>query len=391
MWAGTTVGQVGQQMSTVAIGIQVYALTGSSFAVGMVGLVAFVPLVAFGLYGGSIADTHDRRLVALSASCGLWICSLILALQAALSFDQVWLLYAVVAVQSAFFAVNNPARSAIVPRLIDPPLLPAANALNTLTFSAGFTIGPLLGGLLIDASGLTAAYLVDALLFTAALYGLARLPSIAPEAEPHKTGWAAVLDGLRFLASKQNLLMTFIVDLCAMVLAQPRALFPALAATTFGGGARTVGFLAAAPAAGSLVAGLFSGWLGRIRRQGFVVVLMVCGYGASVAMFGVSSVLSIALLFLALTGAFDMVSAVFRSTILQVATPDELRGRLQGVFIVVVAGGPRLGDAVMGTTASLVGEQVAIIAGGLACITATIAFAVRFRGFVHYDALHPVA
>src|SRR4051812_3686648 len=391
MWAGTTVGQGGQQMSTVAIGIQVYALTGSSFAVGMVGLVAFVPLVAFGLYGGSIADTHDRRLVALSASCGLWICSLILALQAALSFDQVWLLYAVVAVQSAFFAVNNPARSAIVPRLIDPPLLPAANALNTLTFSAGFTIGPLLGGLLIDASGLTAAYLIDALLFTAALYGLARLPSIAPEAEPHKTGWAAVLDGLRFLASKQNLLMTFIVDLCAMVLAQPRALFPALAATTFGGGARTVGFLAAAPAAGSLVAGLFSGWLGRIRRQGFVVVLMVCGYGASVAMFGVSSVLSIALLFLALTGAFDMVSAVFRSTILQVATPDELRGRLQGVFIVVVAGGPRLGDAVMGTTAGLVGEQVAIIAGGLACITATIAFAVRFRGFVHYDALHPVA
>jgi MFS family permease len=301
------------------------------------------------------------------------------------------LLYAVVAVQSAFFAVNNPARSAIVPRLIEPPLLPAANALNTLTFSAGFTIGPLLGGLLIDASGLTAAYLVDALLFTAALYGLARLPSIAPEAEPHKTGWAAVLDGLRFLASKQNLLMTFIVDLCAMVLAQPRALFPALAATTFGGGARTVGFLAAAPAAGSLVAGLFSGWLGRIRRQGFVVVLMVCGYGASVAMFGVSSVLSIALLFLALTGAFDMVSAVFRSTILQVATPDELRGRLQGVFIVVVAGGPRLGDAVMGTTASLVGEQVAIIAGGLACISATIAFAVRFRGFVHYDATHPVA
>jgi MFS family permease len=391
MWAGTTVGQVGQQMSTVAIGIQVYALTGSSFAVGMVGLVAFVPLVAFGLYGGSIADTHDRRLVALSASCGLWICSLILALQAALSFDQVWLLYAVVAVQSAFFAVNNPARSAIVPRLIEPPLLPAANALNTLTFSAGFTIGPLLGGLLIDASGLTAAYLVDALLFTAALYGLARLPSIAPEAEPHKTGWAAVLDGLRFLASKQNLLMTFIVDMCAMVLAQPRALFPALAATTFGGGARTVGLLAAAPAVGSLVAGLFSGWLGRVRRQGFVVVLMVCGYGASVALFGVSSVLSIALLFLALTGAFDMVSAVFRSTILQVATPDELRGRLQGVFIVVVAGGPRLGDAVMGTTASLVGEQVAIIAGGLACITATIAFAVRFRGFVHYDATHPVA
>jgi MFS family permease len=391
MWGGWTVAQIGQQMATVAIGIQVYALTGSSFAVGMVGAASFLPLVLFGLYGGSIADTHDRRLVALGASAGLWFCSLVLVLQAWLALEQVWLLYVVVAAQSGFFAVNNPARSAIVPRLIEPPLLPAANALNTLTFSAGFTVGPLLGGLLIDAHGLTTAYLVDALLFTAALYGLFRLPSIAPEAEPHRTGWAAVWDGLRFLSSRRNLLMTFIVDLCAMVLAQPRALFPALAATSFGGGARTVGLLAAAPAVGSLVAGLLSGWLGRVRRQGFVVVLMVCGYGASVALFGLSSLLSWALLFLALSGAFDMVSAVFRSTILQVATPDELRGRLQGVFIVVVAGGPRLGDAVVGTTASVMGERVAIVAGGVACITATLAFVLRNRGFLAYDARHPVA
>lgn len=391
MWGGWTVAQIGQQMATVAIGIQVYALTGSSFAVGMVGAASFLPLVLFGLYGGSIADTHDRRLVALGASAGLWACSLVLVLQAWFALEQVWLLYVVVAAQSAFFAVNNPARSAIVPRLIEPPLLPAANALNTLTFSAGFTVGPLLGGLLIDSHGLTTAYVVDALLFTAALYGLFRLPSIAPEAEPHRTGWAAVWDGLRFLSTRRNLLMTFIVDLCAMVLAQPRALFPALAATTFGGGARTVGLLAAAPAIGSLVAGLFSGWLGRVRRQGFVVVLMVCGYGASVALFGASSLLSWALLFLAFSGAFDMVSAVFRSTILQVATPDELRGRLQGVFIVVVAGGPRLGDAVVGSTASVLGEQVAIVAGGVACITATLAFVLRNRGFLAYDARHPVA
>lgn len=391
MWGGWTVAQIGQQMATVAIGIQVYALTGSSFAVGMVGAASFLPLVLFGLYGGSIADTHDRRLVALVASAGLWVCSLVLVLQAWLAIEQVWLLYVVVAAQSAFFAVNNPARSAIVPRLIEPALLPAANALNTLTFSAGFTVGPLLGGLLIDMYGLTTAYVVDALLFTAAIYGLLRLPSIAPEAEPHRTGWAAVWDGLRFLSKRRNLLMTFVVDLCAMVLAQPRALFPALAATTFGGGARTVGLLAAAPAIGSLVAGLVSGWLGRVRRQGFVVVLMVCGYGASVALFGMSSLLSWALLFLALSGAFDMVSAVFRSTILQVATPDELRGRLQGVFIVVVAGGPRLGDAVVGTTASVMGEQVAIVAGGVACITATLAFVLRNRSFLAYDARHPVA
>ncbi|MFL6069845.1 MAG: MFS transporter [Actinomycetes bacterium] len=391
MWSGWTVAQVGQSMATVAVGIQVYALTGSSFAVGMLGAAAFLPLVVFGLYGGSISDTHDRRLVALAASSGLWLCSLVLLLQSLLSFDQVWLLYVVVAAQSASFAVNNPARSAIVPRLIQPELLPAANALANLTFSAGFTLGPLLGGLVIAGAGLSAAYAIDAVLFGAAIYGLFRLPSIPPEAEPHRTGWAAVWDGLRFLSKRRNLLMTFIVDLCAMVLAQPRALFPALAVTTFGGGARTVGLLAAAPAIGSVLAGVFSGWLGSVRRQGLMVVVMVCGYGTAVACFGVTSILACALLFLALTGAFDMVSAVFRSTILQVATPDELRGRLQGVFVVVVAGGPRLGDALVGTTASLWGEHTAIVVGGLACVSATLFFALRNRGFIRYDARHPVA
>jgi MFS family permease len=391
MWAGWTVAQVGQSMAAVAVGIQVYAMTGSSFAVGMIGLAAFVPLVLFGLYGGSISDTHDRRKVALWSSTGLWVCALVLVVQSWRSLDQLWLLYLVVAAQSAFFAVNNPARSAIVPRLIEPHLLPAANALSTLTFSAGFMLGPLLGGVVIDVSGLTAAYAIDALLFGAAMYGLVRLPSIAPETEPQRTGWAAVWEGLRFLSTRRNLLMTFVIDLCAMVLAQPRALFPALAATTFGGGARTVGLLAAAPAVGSVLAGLLSGWLGTVRRQGFMVVLMVCGYGASVALFGLTDILTWAVLFLALTGAFDMVSAVFRSTILQVATPDELRGRLQGVFVVVVAGGPRLGDAVIGSTAGLWGEQAAIVVGGVACVAATLAFTARNLGFVRYDARRPVA
>ncbi len=391
MWGGWTVAQVGQSMAAVAVGIQVYAITGSSFAVGMIGLAAFFPLVFFGLYGGSISDTHDRRQVALWSSAGLWFCAVVLVIQAWLALDQVWLLYVVIAAQSGFFAVNNPARSAIVPRLIEPSLLPAANALTTLTFSAGFMLGPLLGGLVIDAYSLTAAYAIDALLFAAAMYGLFRLPAIAPEAEAHRTGWAAVWEGLRFLSTRRNLLMTFIVDLCAMVLAQPRALFPALAATTFGGGARTVGLLAAAPAVGSLLAGLLSGWLGTVRRQGLMVVVMVCGYGASVAFFGLTDILTWALFFLALTGAADMVSAVFRSTILQVATPDELRGRLQGVFVVVVAGGPRLGDAVIGTTAGVLGEQAAIVIGGVACIVATLFFTLRNRGFVRYDARHPVA
>ncbi|MCZ3385626.1 MAG: MFS transporter [Actinomycetia bacterium] len=391
MWAGWMVAQVGQSMAAVAVGIQVYAITGSSFAVGMIGLAAFFPLVLFGLYGGSISDTHDRRQVALWSAVGLWVCALVLAAQAWLALDQVWLLYVVIAGQSACFAVNIPARSSIVPRLIEPSLFPAANALSTLTFSAGFMLGPLLGGFVIDASGLTAAYALDALLFMAAIYGLFRLPPIAPEAEAHRTGWAAVWEGLRFLSTRRNLLMTFVVDLCAMVLAQPRALFPALAATSFGGGARTVGLLAAAPAVGSVVAGLLSGWLGNVRRQGLMVVVMVCAYGAAVALFGLTDILTWAVFFLALTGAADMVSAVFRSTILQVATPDELRGRLQGVFVVVVAGGPRLGDAAVGTTAGLFGEQAAIVIGGVACIVTTLFFTLRNRAFVRYDSSHPVA
>jgi MFS family permease len=175
-----------------------------------------------------------------------------------------------------------------------------------------------------------------------------------------------------------------------MVLAQPRALFPALAVTTYGGGARTVGFLSAAPAIGALVAATFSGWLGRVRLQGLVVVLMVCAWGASIALFGLTSGLTIALLFLALSGAAGRVSAVFRATSLQVATPDELRGRLQGVFIVVVAGGPRIGDVVAGSAATILGERVAIVGGGLACIGVTWALVAWHRGFIQYDARHPV-
>jgi len=390
LWFGLSVAQIGQQMTTLAVGIQVYDLTGSSFSVGLVGAAAFVPLLLFGLYGGSISDRHDRRKVALAASTGLWVCSLALVLQSALDVGQTSVLYAIVAAQSACFAVNNPARSAILPRILRPELLPAANTLTTVTWNVGFTFGPLLGGFIIFAFGLTAAYAIDALTFTAALYALFRLPPIPPEAVVRKAGWAAVWEGLAYLRTRRNLLMTFLVDLAAMVLAQPLALFPALAATTYGGSARTNGFLSAAPAIGALLAAAFSGWLGRVRLQGLLVVLMVCAWGASISLFGLSSILTIALLFLALSGAADMVSAVFRSTILQVATPDELRGRLQGVFIVVVAGGPRIGDVVAGSAATVLGERVAIVGGGLACIAVTLALVGWHRGFIQYDARHPV-
>jgi len=378
-------------MATFTVAWQVYVLTGSYFAVGLLGGFALVPLVLGGLYGGSIVDAHDRRTVALVASLGLWVCSLILVVQAWLDLEFLPLLYVVVAAQSAFFAVNNPARAAILPRLLPMHLLPAANTLTTVSFNLGFTMGPLLGGIAVAVFGVKGSYTIDALTFTAALYGISRLPHIPPVGEVRRAGLRSVLEGLHFLRTRINLLMTFLVDLCAMVFAQPRALFPGLASDVFGGGARTAGYLAAAAGIGALAAAAFSGWLGRVRWQGRMVVAMVVAYGLAIVGFGVASLLPLALVFLALSGAFDMVSAVFRSTILQVATPDDLRGRLQGVFVVVVAGGPRLGDVLMGTTSQALGPRTAIVVGGLLCVGATVLLALRYRSCVHYDAEHPHA
>ena len=391
LWAGLTVSQLGQQMTAVAVAVQVFAITGSSFAVGLVGLAALGPLVAFGLYGGAIADAMDRRLLGLITSTGLWLLSVVLAVQAVLGLRSTALLYAVVAAQAGFFAVNNPTRSAMIPRLIPAELLPAANALSQLSWNLGFTAGPLLAGVLIGQAGLAAAYLVDCLTFTAALYAIWRLPPVPPQGAVRRAGLRSVLEGLAFLRTRSNVLMTFLVDLCAMVLAQPRALFPAMATTVYGGGSRTVGLLAAAPAAGAVLGAVFSGWLGRVRRQGLAVLLAVAGYGAAVAAFGLSGSLALGVLFLALSGLADMVSAVFRTTILQAATPDELRGRLQGVFVVVVAGGPRLGDFTAGTVASLRTETFAAFAGGCACIAGVGLLAARHRRFAGYDAASPSA
>jgi MFS family permease len=389
LWFGTAVSQLGQQMTAVAVAIQVYALTRSSFAVGMVGLAALVPLVAFGLYGGSLVDAHDRRRVALVTSTGLWVLSLALLAQAVLDVRSVGLLYALVAAQSAFFAVNNPARSAIVPRLLPMYLMPAANALSQVSFSAAFTLGPLLGGLAVGASGVGAAYLVDSVTFMAALWAIWNLPPLPPEGDVRRAGLTSVLEGLAFLRTRPNLLMTFLVDICAMVFGMPRALFPAVAGGFFGGGAGTVGILQAAPALGALVGALFSGWLGRVRRQGAAVLLSIVAWGLAITAFGFTTSLVLGVLFLALAGAADMVSAVFRGTILQVATPDALRGRLQGVFIVVVAGGPRLGDVEAGSVAALTSERVSVISGGLLCVLGVGLLAARWPRFARYDAHHP--
>ncbi len=389
LFLGNAVAQLGQQMTNVAVAIQVYALTGSSFYVGLVGVFALGPLVVLGLYGGAFADAFDRRSLALVASAGLWAVSGLFAVQALLGNESVGLLYALIAVQSGFYAVNNPARGAIVPRLLAKQLLPAASALNTAAFNLGFTVGPVLGAVLIHRLGFAAAYLVDVATFAAAYYSLLRLPRLPPDGHAPRAGFRSVLDGLGFLKRARNLRMTFVLDLCAMVLAQPRAMFPALAYKVYGGGAATVGLLQAAPAVGALVAVVFSGWISRVRLHGVAIAVSVVLYGAAVGAVGVTDVLWLGLLFLALSGAADMVSSAYRNTVLQVAAPDHLRGRLQGVFIVVVAGGPRAGDFMAGSVAAAVGERVALLLGGAACLLGVVTAVAVQRDFLRYDGRHP--
>jgi Transmembrane secretion effector len=393
LWLGSTVSQLGQQMTAVTIAIQVWALTHSTFAVGLVGLFSLAPLIAFGLYGGAVADAVDRRKLALVASLGLWLLSLALVLQAALTLRSVTVLYVVVAAQSGFYAVNNPTRSAIIPRLIESDLLPAANALNMASFNLGFTLGPLLGAFAIGAGGYAFAYGIDAVTFTAALYALYRLPAVPPLAadggSTGRPGLRSVLEGFRFLRQAPNLRMTFILDLFAMVLAQPRALFPAVAGSFFSGGVRTIGLLQAAPAIGSLLAFTFSGWVSKIRRQGAAIAVAVAAYGAAVLGFGFARAIWVGVGLLAMSGAADMISSAYRSTILQVAAPDNLRGRMQGVFTVVVAGGPRMGDFVAGSTAALTTPTLALAAGGAACMLGVGLACSAQRRFLAYDARHP--
>ncbi|MFE6662593.1 MFS transporter [Streptomyces sp. NPDC057697] len=390
LWFGNTVSWIGQGMTSLAVSLQVYDITGSALSVGLIGFCSFLPMVVFGLFGGAVADTIDRRKLGLASSAGSFTLSVALVAVTVAGVQWVGLLYAIVALQAACFAVNAPARSSMIARLLPPEQLPAANALNSMTSTTGTLVGPMLGGLVVGWWGYRAAYTVDALTFTAALYAMWRLPSMLPQREEGAGDKrASVADGLRFLGTRPNLRMTFFTDLCAMLLAHPRALFPVVAVLWYGGDAKTTGLLVAAPAFGALLGGVFSGWLGRVRRHGLAVLLAVACWGTAIALFGLTRQLWPGLLFLALAGCADTTSMVFRNTMLQAAVPDEMRGRLQGVFIVVVAGGPRLGDFVAGSVADLTSPGLAVTGGGIACVVAVGLLALRWPGFARYDARDP--
>jgi len=389
-WGGYVVSNIGSQVTIVSAQLQIFRLTHSSLYVGLTGLVTVVPLIICGLVGGSIADAMDRRKLALRTSSLLTILSGLMLSQAALHLGRLSVIYVLVGAQAGVASIDSSARGAMLPRLVRRELIPAANALGQISQNTALTTGPLLAGLIVGTLGFPYAYGFDTISYATILYAMYRMPPLLPEGGAARPGLRSVGEGLRFLGPRKNLLMTFLVDINAMVFGMPRALFPALAANTFGGGAGTAGLLYAAPSIGALVGAGTSGWAGRIRRQGRAVLVAVGFWGASIAVFGLVHVLWIGLILLAIAGAADMVSAIFRNTILQVATPDSLRGRLQGVFFVVVAGGPRFGDIEAGTVASLAGTEFAVVSGGIACLVGLAALTARFRSFAAYDARDPV-
>ncbi|RSN01831.1 MFS transporter [Nonomuraea sp. WAC 01424] len=388
IWSGQAVSNVGVAVTVVAVGQQVYDLTHSSLWVGLLGMANLIPLLVFGLWGGAVADAVDRRRLLVAGSLVAWAATLFILAQALLGLDNVYLIFVATAVNATGFAITGPTRGAIIPRLLDPELVPAANALNSLVYSLGAVAGPMIGGVLLasggDAPNYAAAYAVDALLFTGGLYAALRLPALPPLGEVARPGARMVWEGLSFIARSPVLLMSFVVDIIAMVFAMPRALFPELAADRFGGSMTALGWATSAMAIGSVAGALFSGWVGRISRQGVALVLAIAGWGLAVAAAGLVHELWLVVVFMAVGGVADVISSVWRQSILQLYAPDEMRGRMQGVFMVVVAGGPRLGDLRAGATATAFGLTGAWVGGGLACAVTVLIVGLSVAGFRNY-------
>jgi MFS family permease len=397
LWRANIVTVVGAQLTVVAVPAQIYADTGSSAYVGLTGLFGLVPLVVFGLWGGALADVFDRRTILVVTTVGLIGTSGLFWLQAMLDNHNVWLLLGLFSVQQAFFAVNQPTRSAVLPKLLEPGLLPAANSLNMTVMQAGAIAGPLVAGALIPVLGFEWLYLIDTFTLLATLSAVVRLPALPIEGAMRGTpGLRSVIEGLTYLRGHPVLMMSFVVDIIAMVFGMPRALFPEIAHESFLGpeeGGLVFAALFAAIPLGAVLGGIFSGWVSRVSRQGLAVIVCILVWGAAMAGFGVAvaladqwrtTMLALAVAMLVVGGAADMASAAFRMSMLQASASDEVRGRLQGIFIVVVAGGPRIADVAHGASAVMVGTAAAAAGGGVLVVVLTVAAAIAVPSFVRY-------
>ncbi len=415
LWIGTTIAGVGAQLTIVAVGLQIYDITRSTFAVSLVGGFALVPMIVAGLWGGMIADAFDRKIVLIVSSAVGW--SSIFGLIAIAVYDaafegrpDVWPLYVLTTVNAVATTISIATRSAITPRLLSAEHIPAASALAGISFGLQATIGPALAGVLVATVGFSWTYALDAALFVAGFIGVLLLPRLPPLQETQRPGLRSLAEGLAFLRRAPNIRASFLLDLFAMGLGRPHVLFPAVGAIVIGGGPITVGILVAATAVGTFLTSLLSGPVGQVRYQGRAMAYAVMVYGGFIAVFGLTvaamqtgwfgrvgenitqvnlAALSIATLAMIGVGASDNVSMIFRTTMILVATPDHMRGRLQGIFTVVVTGGPRIGDLYMGVMATLVALWFPPVLGGLVILAAAATILRVQRSLRSYDGLAP--
>ncbi len=389
LWTGQAVSDVGSRITLVAIPFQVYEITGSTLAVGLISLFELVPLLAFALVGGAIADATDRRRLILLTEIGLMAVTGGLVVNALLSEPRVWILYVLAALGIACSSLGRPAMNSLVPLIVAKEQIPAAMALEGIYGSFGAVAGPALGGVLIATIGLPLTYGLDILTFAASLATVWALPSFPPVPDADRAGIRSMLEGLRFVRNRKILLGIFLVDTNAMIFGMPSALFPAVADRQFHAGAEVVGLLYAAPYAGALVASLLSGWMGQIHRQGIAVAIAAACWGLALVGFGLASALWLALFMLALAGAADMVSAIFRSTIVFAATPEGMRGRILGIELAQVVSAPTLGNVEAGVVAALTNIRTSIVSGGILCVAGTAVACLAIPQLLRYDSREP--
>ena len=386
IWWTELISQIGTQITVVAVFYQVFKLTDSAAMVGLVGLVQFVPLTLATVFFGPMIDRLDRRWILLTTQLGFVGTSSLLLAGAAMGRPPLVLVYTAAGLAAGLSGIASPTRSSIVPNLIDVELLSSAVALNQLMWNAAMVAGPALGGVIIARFGLTWAYAVDVASFAGPLYATWRLSPQRPKAgdAASRSGIAAIREAFAFVKGRRVLQSTFVVDLVAMIFGLPRALFPILAVTQFHSGAEIVGAMFSAIAVGAVVGAGTAGWVRRVRRHGLAVLIAVGAWGTAIALFGFSGNLPLAFLLLAIAGASDVISAVFRGTILQATVTDAVRGRLSAIHILVVTGGPRLGDVEAGLIAAAFSPTISVVSGGLACVAGVFFVALRYPELAAY-------
>jgi MFS family permease len=375
LYVGQLLNVLGREFTVVAVPYQVYLITESTLLVGALGLAQFLPLLASSVIGGAIVDAIDRRKLLIISQVILAATAVGLAVNAAMESPALWLLFVLSGLNAALFAIDSPARKAAIPAVLPRHLLPSGFALIQTMTELGHAIGPAVAGLLIARTGLPLTYGLEAATFGLAALAMAGVGPLVPEGGGRKLGAASIKEGLRYLRGHRLIQSLFLIDFNAMVFGMPRALFPAIGTGMLGGDATTVGLLYAAPGVGSLIGAVTSGWVGRVQRRGRVVIWAVLAWSVAIALFGVAPSLPVALTLLAVAGAADVVSAVFRNTIQQLAVPDALRGRLSGIQTAITAGGPRLGDFESGLVASAVSIRFSVISGGVASAIGTLLIA----------------